>query len=138
MMFAALSDIYSEVELILFPKIYFSYSNLMQVQNVVLVSGKVNITEENETKILVKEVKKIMKTSKIYIKIPKGKQNLIPNVEELIKEMSDKYYGNIPVYLYLDGENKMKLMKRDMWLNDDDETLNILKTRFGTENVVKK
>lgn len=138
MMFATLSDMFSEVEIILFPKIYASYGSFVNVGNVVLVRGKVNITEEEGTKILATEVKKISKTEKIYVKVPKERLNLLPQVEAIIEDISDKYYGNIPVYLFLEGENKMKLLKRDAWLNNEDETINILKLRFGEENVKKK
>ena len=138
MMFATLSDMYSEIELILFPKTYANYGNFVSNSSVVLVKGKVNITEDEGTKILVSEVKKISKTEKIYIKIPKERLDMIKQVEDIISDISDKYYGNIPVYLFLEGKNMMKLLKRDMWLNNESEVLNELKLRFGEENVVKK
>ena len=138
MMFAILSDMYSQVELILFPKAYANFGNYISEGATVLVKGKVNITEEEGTKILVSEVKRISKTDKIYIKVPKERIDMLDKVEQIVSEISDKYYGNLPVYLFLDGLNKMKLLPRDMWLNNEDETIDTLKLRFGNSNVVKK
>ena len=138
MMFAIMSDMYSQIELVLFPKTYANYSSFVSEGNIVFVKGKAVLSEEDITKILVTEVKKISKTEKIYIKIPKDRIDMLPQVESLISDISDEFYGSIPVYLFLEGTNKMKMMPRDKWLSGTDELMENLKLRFGDTNVVKK
>lgn len=138
MLFAILSDIYSQIELIVFPSVYMNFSNIFLEGNMIKVTGKVNITDEDGTKIIVRSAEKITKTESIYIKVPKENLELVDKVENIVKDLSDKYYGNIPVYLFLEGTNKMKLLKRDRWLNNTDDIMKELKLRFGEGNVVKK
>ena len=43
--------------------------------------------------------------------------------------------GTVPVYLFYEGTNKIKLLNRKYWLNKDDDTMDKLKTYFGEQNV---
>lgn len=138
MMFAILSDIYLEVELIVFPKQFAKYSKLLNIGNIVKVIGKVSIKEDEKPKILVSSIENITKTNKIYIKIPKGKEELTNIVYDFIKETSDEYFGNIPVYFFEESTKKMKLIPRNYFLDDSENVMEVLRQRLGNENVVKK
>ena len=63
---------------------------------------------------------------------------MLKQVEEIVRDISDTNYGSIPVYLFLEGQNKMKVLPRDCWLNETEDVINLLKLRFGDSNVVKK
>jgi DNA polymerase-3 subunit alpha len=137
MMFAEMSDMYGSIELILFPTMFAKYSKSLETGNVVKIRGRVSIKEQETAKILVSEVENISKQEKIYIKIPKDKFDLEPNVVSFIDEISNEYYGTIPVYLFYEGTNKLKLLKRNYWLNDSENVMNELKLRLGEDNVKK-
>jgi len=138
MMFAEMSDRYGTIELILFAGTFSKFSRLMEVGNVVKIRGKVSIKENEKAKILVSEVEKISKNQNIYIKIPKDKFDLESNVLEFVDEISNEYFGTVPVYLFYEGTNKLKLLNRSYWLNESDDAINELKARLGEENINKK
>ena len=76
-----------------------------------------------------------MSLKKIYIKIPKDKFELESRVQEAIKNLPQENKGESPVYLYFEGTNKMKLISRPYWLNNNENTVENLYTMFGKENV---
>lgn len=137
MMFSELSDMYGSIELILFPGMFAKYGKLIESGNVVKIKGKVSMKENEKAKILVSDVEKISKSQKIYVRLPKDKFDLEPNVVSFIDEISNEYYGTVPVYLFYEGTNKLKLLNRSYWLNDSEDVLNELKSRLGEENIKK-
>ncbi len=138
MMFGVLEDLKGSVELVVFPKVYEKYREILQKDSIVKVVGKVNFKEEEKTKILVSTVEKLQKEKKIYVKLPKDKFEMEKNVETYILNLKDEYKGVTPVYIFYEGTNKLKLLARDMWLNDSDATFEKLKLAFGEENVKVK
>ncbi len=138
MMFAEMSDIYGSVEIILFPTMFSKFSKLFEIGNVVKIKGKVSIKDSEKAKILASDVEKISKNQNIYIKIPKDKFDLETNVINFVDELSNEYYGNVAVYLFYEGTNKLKLLNRSYWLNDSEDVINELKARLGEENINKK
>ncbi|MDD2377003.1 MAG: DNA polymerase III subunit alpha [Clostridia bacterium] len=137
MMFAEMSDMYGSIELILFSGTFSKFSKLIEAGNVVKIKGKVSIKESEKAKILVSDVEKISKNENIYIKLPKDKFDLEANVLEFVDELSNEYFGTVPVYLFYEGTNKLKLLNRSYWLNESIDVINELKSRLGEENIKK-
>ncbi|MEG1705040.1 MAG: DNA polymerase III subunit alpha [Clostridia bacterium] len=137
MMFSQLSDMYGSVELILFPASFDSLYKLLEIGNIVKIKGKVSIKEDEKPKIIISDITKISKEDKIYIKLPKDKLNLEKNVIDIVDELSNEYYGTVPVYIFYEGTNKLKLLNRSLWLNGNDDIMSELKSRFGEENIKK-
>ena len=138
MMFAVIDDLYGSVELVVFQTTLLKFSELLKTDNIVKVTGKVSIKENEMTKILVSNVEEIKKEEKIYIKIPKDKFDLEDRVVDCIKNMPNINKGSSPVYLFYEGTKKVKLLNRNHWLNSSDDTIDKLKTYFGEENVKVK
>ena len=147
MMFAELEDLYGSVELVLFPNVYERFENILNNDVVIKVSGKVSIKEDEKTKILVsninivennketqeKVVEKINK--KIYVRIPKDKLDLEDRVIGYIKDLSKEYPGECEVYIFYDGTNKMRLLNKANFLQDNNIVKEKLDLAFGKENV---
>lgn len=138
MMFAVIDDLYGSIELVVFPTVLMRYSNLLQVDNIVKVVGKVSVKENEMTKILVSQVEQIKKEEKVYIKLPKDKFDLENRVIGCIKNLPFEHKGITPVYLFYEGTKKVKLLNRNLWLNTSDDTIDKLKMFFGEENVKVK
>ena len=66
--------------------------------------------------------------TKVNIKYKDRNQEYITNLD-----ISNK--GNIPVYIFYEGTKKMKLLNRNVWLNDKEDTIQNLNIAFGSENV---
>ncbi len=132
------NDMFSSIEIIVFPKQFTKLSNVLSKGNVVKLTGRLSIKENERIKLLVTSGENITKTSKIFIKIPEGKNELDEVVTNFIKDTSDEYYGNIPVHLFYEDSKKIKLLPRSFHLDDSDEVIELLKSRLGHDNVVKK
>lgn len=138
MVFAEIEDMYGDMELVLFPNVFQKFSKIIKKDLVVKVTGKVSLKEGEKAKILVSNIEEIKKESKIYIKIPKDKFELEPNVIKYLKNLEYNDYGSTPVYLFYEGTNKLKLLERNIWLNNEESVIAKLKLGFGEENVKVK
>ena len=138
MMFAEMEDMYGLVEVIFFARTFAKFSSILQNGAILKVTGKVNFKENEKTKILASNVSKLQKEQKIYIRLPKDKFDLESSVEEYVASFPKENKGNIPVYIFYDGTKKLKLLNRNLWLNDNSYTINKLNLAFGQENVKLK
>ena len=69
MAFITIEDLYGTVEAVVFPNIYMNYSNILQNDNIVMVSGKLSVREDDVTKILVDEITPLKKNARPQIRI---------------------------------------------------------------------
>ncbi|MDO4283100.1 MAG: DNA polymerase III subunit alpha [Clostridia bacterium] len=135
MLFAQMEDMYGSIETVFFPAIFQKFSKILNNDSVVKVSGKVSMKENEKAKILVNDVEQITKQSKIYIRIPQDKLEFESRVIEYIKNLDENDFGANPVYIFLEGTNKVKLLNKSIWLSCDETTINKLEIAFGKENV---
>ena len=151
MMFATLEDMYGSVELVIFPKVFAKFSYLLREDTVVKVTGKVNIKENEKTKILVSFIDEInnnkvdmlnknnnnlsKKEEKIYIRIPNGKEEMEQVVLDILKSIAEDNNGSTKVCLFYEGNKKIKLLNQKYFLNITDNVLHELKISFGENNV---
>ncbi len=150
MMFAGLEDLYGEVELVLFSNVFDRYGTILKDDSIVKVEGRVSVKEEETTKILVSTIQLLEKDNnvneennkipqkKIYVRIPKDKLDLEDRVIGYIKDLAKEQPGNIPVYIFYDGTNKMRLLGSKDFLNGSNIVIEKLELAFGKENVKVK
>ena len=65
MAFAQLEDLYGTIEMIVFPKIYEEYRELLKVDNIIIVEGRISIKEEESAKIICDRISPLKKTNTI-------------------------------------------------------------------------
>lgn len=135
MLFGQLEDMYGNVEIVVFPNTFERFHDVLKNDTVLKIFGKVSLKEDENPKILVSNIEVPQKEKKIYIKLPKDKFDLEPNVITYITNLENTHKGNIPVYIFYEGTKKMKLLNRNIWLNDNEETIEKLNIAFGSENV---
>ncbi len=138
MMFANVEDLYGSIEVVIFPNIYVKYSNILQKDNILKLTGKINIKEDESPKLILSNAEIIKKQCKIYIKLPKDKLEMEGRVIDFIMSLEGQYRGNSPVYIFYEGTNKVRILNKSVWLNTSDNTLDRLCTAFGEENVKVK
>ena len=56
MAFLTVEDLYGSVEVVIFPKIFSRYSNILQEDSPIIISGKISVREDDSTKILANEI----------------------------------------------------------------------------------
>lgn len=115
MAFVTLEDLYGAIECIVFPAIYEKSSNLIEEDSIVLVEGRLSISEVEDPKIIVEKLSPIQKLNfeKIYLKLQRSKR---PDILGDVKGILSKYPGETPVYVFFERENKMVAADRSLWI----------------------
>lgn len=147
MAFSNFEDLYGNIELIVFPQMYEKYSELLEEDKVLIATGRLSINENDSPKMIVDNLRDIdsiintntlskSKEKQVFLKIEKqASKNTFDDIKSIIKN-SD---GNNPVNIYIEKIGKNYKMKKDFWIDIEDE--NILKKLtilLGKENVVIK
>lgn len=139
MMFAQIEDDSGvPIEIIIFPNIFSKHFELIKVGEILLVEGKISKKDEELPKVIVSNLKQLKKEQKLYIRLPKDKFELEGNVILAMQNLEGEFKGEVPVYIYYEGTNKLKLLSRDSWVNSNNYTLNKLVKMFGEENIKLK
>jgi len=134
MAFINLEDLYGTMEVIIFPKVLEKYAKILVEDNIVVISGRLSIKEDESPKIICMEVKPLSEvtTKKLYIKINKNANTALI---ESLKPLFMYFNGGTPVYIYREGDSKPLLLDRKYWTSLNKCLIDELKERFGEQNV---
>lgn len=134
MAFINIEDMYGPIECIVFPQTFERYSNIILEDNVIAIKGKLSMSEVEEPKIICEQIKLLddVNLNKMYIKISNDKDShTIPRINDILKD----YPGEVPVYLYVEKENRTYLADRKLWIKEDINLINKLQELLGPETV---
>ncbi len=162
MAFCGVEDLFGNIEMIVFPKNFIMYGNLLNVGSIILVDGKISVKDE-EVKLLAERITVAPKTvaeipkeklnqskstltqspktentqdkkkkSGIFIKMPTEN----PEKTKKLKNLLSIFEGRIPVYLYYEDTKKYAFLGKDYLTSINLPLTNELKNIFGDENVV--
>ncbi len=148
MAFLTLEDTFGSVECIVFPKILGMYSPILQEDEIICVSGRVSIREDENPKLIAETVEPIetalekgievaaakpKKTAvqRLYIKLDSRTAENLKQVEESLAP----YQGDMEVRLFFEDTKKMASVPRRLWFNNTISALEDIKSIFGTDNV---
>ncbi len=134
MAFMTIEDMYGLIETIVFPQTYEKFNELLEEGKVIVVEGKLSLSEVEEAKIICERLSTLDSfiKNKIYIKIPGDD---IDKSMENVKETLTKYPGESPVYLYLENKNQTFLSDKSLWIDSSPNTLLKLQEKFGQDCV---
>ena len=136
MAFSEFEDIYGSIEAVFFPTVYEKNMGLINSDKVVEVKGKISFKENEKPKILVDTIKELGVYSKLYIKINED-ENEQQKTAKLLEIISTSE-GEIPVYVYYEKTEKLKLIPREKWVKPNEELLEKLRREFGESNIKLK
>ena len=91
MAFVTIEDLYGTAEIIIFENAYLSASNLLLKENVVLVEGRLSIREDDDVKIVAREIKELSQVEN-KVKI------LQINITDLDEEIKSKLRGALKFF----------------------------------------
>lgn len=144
MAFMQVEDFYGEFELVVFPKIFDKYHDIIREDNIIGISGSLNFKEDEATKILVDKISAISNIRELAglkeknpVKIKIDKEKLADDIDVAkrdIYDMISRFKGDRPVLIYLpDG----KIIKTDanLYVNDDELLKLELQDYLGEANV---
>ena len=135
MAFITLEDLYGSIECIVFPQTYDRFNEFLFEDGFVVIEGRLSISEVEEPKIICEKIRELKqyKMDKIYLKIGKDK-NI--DVFEKIKPILKEYTGDVPVYVYMEENNKMIVADRSLWISGENEELILkLENLLGKDSI---
>lgn len=116
MAFVTVEDLYGPTEIIVFESCYQNCSNILMVDNIVLVEGRLSIREDEETKIVAREIKEFGVQKKKMLSL---------NITDLNDEKKEQLRGAIKFFT---GEmNNIQL-----------QIVNRRKKRYGRRNLCNR
>ena len=135
MAFITLEDLYSSIEVIIFPKTLEQFNKIIMEDEIVLIKGRVTKREDEQPKIICDYVERVFNFSskKLYIQIENKK--MLSQTKSDIKKIAILNNGNIPIYICTKEERKKFLIAREFWINENEDVLKIIKQKYGEENV---
>lgn len=136
MAFVKVGDQSAEGELVVFPEEYRRFSELLQVDECVLVEGKVEMRNDQKNIIVTKLALATSFSKQCYYLRLDATATL--EKRKQLQTLIQKNQGNVPVILIETNEKKKIILKENMWLNNTPETKEALTTLLGSKNVVLK
>lgn len=137
MAFIELEDLYDSIRVVIFPRIYENYRNLIKEGENIVVKGRLQISANDEINIIADRVKRLEKRKEtLYIRIKNG---LGEDDKRKILDILKKYKGDNPVVVYFE-ETKSSIESNDSTAIDiDNEKLyEDLKVYLDEDDIVIK
>ena len=139
MAFVIVEDFTHPIEVILFPQVYEKYINLIAVDMVVAIRGRMTISDES-TQLVAAKLELLenlaAETAGIYLKIAANLENDTTSVA--LGNILTAYTGGTPVYFQLMGSHKVIKTNRQFWITLDENVLARLEEVLGKGMVIEK
>jgi DNA polymerase-3 subunit alpha len=134
MAFLTIEDLYGTVEVIIFPRTYEKYRNLIKEDAKLYIKGIATVEEEANGKVIgnvIYEFDEVPKT--VWLRFPTKQQYL--DVEEKLFTLLSPYEGQDEVIIYLMAEKQQKRWSANRNIKASREVLAILEETLGQNNV---
>jgi DNA polymerase-3 subunit alpha len=162
MAFVTIEDLFGTVEVIIFPKIYEKYKDLIYEDNIIVAEGTLNVAEEETPKLICNKITELTaasgtstiitanidynrnngnniekKAKKLYIKV--RDQNYYKSIKGKLFESISKCSGNEAVIIYSESEKTNMVLPQKNCVNcSDTDLISNLKSIFGEKNIAVK
>ncbi len=135
MAFVKIEDLFSVIEVVVFPKTYEKCKGLIEEDGIVLVKGRVSIKEDEKPKLLCESLDPLLLLDgeKLYVQIEE--ESMLKEELLRLKQILLEHKGNVPVYLFTKKERKKYRLDREFWVENSSELMSELMDRFGEGNV---
>ncbi len=135
MAFIKIEDLYGTIEVVIFPKTFEKCTSLINVDELLLVTGRVSLREDELPKIICESVKPLTKarSESVYIQIDEEKN--IGAAKNAIKLDAKYDKGSTPIYLCTKKERRKYMLDKEYWINPEASLMEKLRNRFGEENI---
>ena len=138
MAYCTLEDTTGSIECMGFPSVFTKYSSLLNSDSKVIISGKLNVRDEQENMILIDDVQPLMKRSaseKIYLRLDTQDKPLMDRLMSVLR----RFPGNVPVILHDPNTKRTQLAPKELFVNPSGAVKDVLCELLGQDNVkIKK
>ena len=130
-----LEDLTGVIEVVVFPKTLEKTRNLINLDSMVIIKGRVSIKEDEEPKLICESIEPLEKinSDKVYIRV--DDLQMAKFMKSQLVNITSQYKGDSALYVFTANDRKNYRMPRNMWVNLNSEVLFELKKIFGESNV---
>lgn len=137
MAFLTIEDLVGTVEVIVFPKSYEKYRELLTEEAKVFVSGRVSVEEDKDAKLICEKISPFDECYReLWVKFA-TKEEYESAEQELYAALADSD-GSDGVVVYISSLRALKRLPKSRNIKVDAEIVERLAARFGQENVAVK
>ncbi len=137
MAYCTLEDTTGTIECMAFPSVFAKYASLLNDDAKVIISGRLNVRDEQDNMVLIDDVQPLMKRSaseKIYLRLDTQNTQIMDRLMTVLK----RFPGNVPVILHDPNTKRTQLAPKEMFVNPSDAVLDVLYELLGQDNVKMK
>ncbi len=133
MCFLEVEDFSHSIEVVVFPKVFYSCVNSLEPDSAVMIAGKINYTDDG-IKLLADRVC-LLRDYKpdIYLAISAAHEN--EAVYKAVKNVLTTHQGDHIVFIYYSDRKKLIKTERAMWMDGSEEAIALLKEILGDDCV---
>lgn len=121
MAFIELEDLYGTIEIIVFPQLLQKYNHILNEDNIIYVKGTLSIKEDENAKLIAREIKDISDTSKFE---ESRYKNRVDNNQRQKSQVGNN--SKLGLYLKVDSHKNQDIINR---------IGEVFKNHLGKENV---
>ena len=134
MAFITIEDVVGSVEVIVFPRQYEKYHNLLNEESKVFIKGRVTVEEEKPAKLICQDIIPFDNVPKeVWVRF-KNKDFFVKEEDNFYKLIND-YEGKDHITIYLEEEKVVKSCPSTKNIDASTEIINILKENYGDANI---
>lgn len=135
MAFLRLEDLTGDLECIVFPKSYDKLMTLLQVDEMVVIEGRLSLKEDELPKVICENIYPLEKvdSQKLYIAIPEYKE--FASIKNKLRFICEKHKGLTPLFIFSRKEKQKYMLSKDFWVDADSDLMEELRKVFGEENI---
>lgn len=145
MAFLTLEDFQGTMEIVVFPKVYQQYSELLLEEAVILVKGRSNVSADGEAKVIASQMQILhleetkpaeneKTTASVWLKIAQNREVPLQQITAIL----GRFRGEIPVYIYQESTKEKRKADKKNWVDGSFDLQEELKLLLGEGNVVMK
>ncbi len=156
MAFVTLEDMTGQIECLVFPRVFEKYQPLLQMDSIVVVSGRISAREEESPKLLAETITPLTEWKKTGGRREAQKEEQRSDAQiasaaprkiflRLTRADMDRARavlaleaGSIPVYMHIPEEKLTLLCPKENWASGGENCIRRLKAELGDANVVMK
>ena len=140
MVFCKIEDFAGSIEALAFADVYENYRDLLNVDAVIVVQGRINRRERDERKLIIQDIytldeaqKKFTKNLVLFLKTHKLNSTLLNDVREVLENNR----GEVPLYITMQTQERgaFVLKSKSITVQPTIELIDHLREKIGRQNV---
>ncbi len=135
MAFMTIEDLYGELEVVVFPKIFERDRDFIETDNIVFIEGRLDLKEEGNPKLLAESVKLLADVRSALLKV------IIPETygeeESLMRfrDIAKRFRGDMPVAILVKSTGNKYKLDYDLWVDPCEAFIEQIVGAFGPGSI---